>query len=489
MKRILLITIPFFAVAFLNAQSINDAIRYSMFEVGGTARTVGVGGAIGALGADFSVLSTNPAGLGAYRRSEFVFTPSLLFSNVTSNLENGGAGSFDRDKTNFNFNNAGFVLSSRPLSSSWHTANFAIGFNRTGNFNQSFFYEGTTQGSITDRFLELADGLAPNDLDGFEAGLAFDALAIFNPGQNQNTFYVNDFQPGEQVDKSQLVRRKGSVNELVLSFGGNYKEKLMVGATVGIPFLNFEETKTYTETDKLNQNPVFNELTFGEKLKTDGVGVNFKFGLIYKLNKMLRFGAAVHTPTYYNLNDKFSTTLSYDFTDPNVSPVSEQSSPEGNFDYKIRTPWRLIGSAALLVKKHGFVSAEVEWLDYGSANFNFNNSSSRADIEFEQDLNNQVDNQLGTALNVRLGGEFVYELYRFRAGFNISESPYKGDNSTNSAFSLGAGIREKTFYIDVAYKRAIVNTDYIPYVAQASQQLVKTEDERNKLMMTVGVKF
>jgi hypothetical protein len=418
-----------------------------------------------------------------------VFTPSLLFSTVTSDLENGGVGSLERDKTNFNFNNAGFVLTNRPLSSSWRTANFAIGFNRTGNFNQTFFYEGTTEGTITDRFLELADGLSPNDLDAFEAGIAFDALAVYNPDPNQNTFYISDFQLGEQVDKSQLVRRKGSINELVVSFGGNYKEKLMVGATVGIPFLKFEETKIYNETDNSDRNPIFNELTFRENLKTDGIGVNFKFGLIYKLNKMVRFGAALHTPTSFNLKDKFSTSITYDFTDPNVSPVSEQSSPEGNFEYKIRTPWRLIGSAALLIKKQGFFSAEVEWLDYSGANFNFNNSSSLEDLAFEQELNNQVENELGTALNIRLGGEFVYEIFRFRGGFSISGSPYKGDNSTNSAFSLGAGIREKTFYIDLAYRRAIVDTDYIPYVAVASQQLVKTEDERNKLMMTVGIKF
>ena len=71
----------------IHAQTISDALRYSNLEVGSTARTVGVGGGIGALGADYSVLSTNPAGLAAFRTNEFVITPSIYNSKVTSLLK------------------------------------------------------------------------------------------------------------------------------------------------------------------------------------------------------------------------------------------------------------------------------------------------------------------------------------------------------------------------------------------------------------------
>ena len=84
----LAISLPFLIVFSINisSQVVTDAVRYSLLDVGGTARSVGIGGAIGALGADFSVLSTNPAGAAAYRRSEFTFTPALDISSVDALL-------------------------------------------------------------------------------------------------------------------------------------------------------------------------------------------------------------------------------------------------------------------------------------------------------------------------------------------------------------------------------------------------------------------
>lgn len=88
MKNIILLIFISFSIN-IHAQTISDALRYSNLEVGGTARTVGVGGGIGALGADYSVLSTNPAGIAAFRTNEFVITPGVYNSKVTSLLERG----------------------------------------------------------------------------------------------------------------------------------------------------------------------------------------------------------------------------------------------------------------------------------------------------------------------------------------------------------------------------------------------------------------
>lgn len=61
----------------LYAQDINDLLLYSHNNPAATARSVGVGGAMGAIGGDFSTLSTNPAGLGFYRSSELAGTLNL----------------------------------------------------------------------------------------------------------------------------------------------------------------------------------------------------------------------------------------------------------------------------------------------------------------------------------------------------------------------------------------------------------------------------
>jgi hypothetical protein len=473
---------------FSLAQNISDAVRYSVLEVGGTARTVGIGGAIGALGADFSVLSTNPAGLAAYRRSEFVFTPAWLRTSVDSRLDGAGTPR-EREKTNFNFNNLGIVFATRPLDSHWRTSVFGIGFNRLANFHQQIFFEGVSEGSITDRWLELANGLESDELDGFEAGLAFDGEAIF-PNPDVARQYLSDFLPGDLVPKSQLIKRKGSINELVFSFAGNYDEKLMMGVTIGVPLLNYEETKTYRETDEGDDIPVFDELTYTERLKTTGAGINLKLGLIYRFNQMVRLGFAFHTPTSYGLDDSFSTSLNYVYTLDGFTPPGEVRSPEGSFDYRLRTPWRFIGSAGLIFEKAGFLSAEIEWLDYTNTRFNFNNTNSAADVEYEQELNDQIDNELNSALNIRLGGEFAYQIFRFRGGYSITATPYAEDDDPFGAFSLGAGIREENIFIDFAFRRQVTRGSYAPYfVDQSTQPNVITKENRGKFILTVGFKF
>ena len=328
MKRIfiLIAVMAFGQVVF--GQTSGDALRYSFFDVQGTARTMGVGGGIGALGGDFSVLSTNPGGLGIYRTSEIVVTPGFIFNNTTSILDGGESEPFKISETKFNLNNAGLIINKRPHNSKWTTFNFGVGLNRLADFKQTFFYRGKTTGSYADRFLERAydangNGFHPDDLDAYEAGPAYSTGAIFDDFRNQDSTvfeYLNDFEvhainTGEDptIQKEQSVRRKGGINEMVISVAGNYNEKLMLGATIGIPFVNYEENRSYEESDEAEEIFGFIDMTYDERVKTSGVGVNLKLGAIYRINQMIRIGAAIHTPTAYTLTDTFTTELEYSY--------------------------------------------------------------------------------------------------------------------------------------------------------------------------------
>ncbi|MGL5261751.1 MAG: hemin receptor, partial [Bacteroides sp.] len=68
MKRINLL-ILFLSVGLLGvqAQTIYDGELLTQKDLSGSARFVGMGGALGALGADISTMGTNPAGIGLYR--------------------------------------------------------------------------------------------------------------------------------------------------------------------------------------------------------------------------------------------------------------------------------------------------------------------------------------------------------------------------------------------------------------------------------------
>ena len=141
MKRLLFSMAILFGFGTLKAQVPADALRFSAYEVLGTARNVGIGGGIGALGADFSVLSTNPAGLASYRRSEFTVTPSLYLDNTEATLD-GSNPNVQKNKFAFNLNNLGFVFSRQGRNPNWRTTNLGIGINRIANFQTKFDVSG-----------------------------------------------------------------------------------------------------------------------------------------------------------------------------------------------------------------------------------------------------------------------------------------------------------------------------------------------------------
>nr|HPG99937.1 hypothetical protein [Tenuifilaceae bacterium] len=76
-SRFFLVLMASGTVTQLFSQTIEDGIRFSQTLNGGTARSISLGGAIGALGGDFTSLSINPAGLGVYKSGELTVTPSF----------------------------------------------------------------------------------------------------------------------------------------------------------------------------------------------------------------------------------------------------------------------------------------------------------------------------------------------------------------------------------------------------------------------------
>ena len=166
---------------------------------------------------------------------------------------------------------------------------------------------------------ELSDENTQVELDifdEFEGVLAENALAIY-PSANTGV-YTNDFEdpltnPGYEIEREQFFKTRGSYSELVFSVAGNFDEKIMVGATIGVPFINYKEEKIYEEVDVDSSVIYFDELLFRENLITSGSGINLKLGFIYRINQMFRVGAAIHTPTAFKLTEDYSSQLKYDW--------------------------------------------------------------------------------------------------------------------------------------------------------------------------------
>lgn len=482
MKQLSILALALCCIGSLRAQNADDVLRYSYLQPGGTARFVGAGGAFGALGAEFGTLSQNPAGLALFRTDELTLTPSLHFAHTDAQLP--GNYSLSDDKSKFGFDNIGLVFNTTPKSGNWKAFNFGLGYNRQADYNYSIYYDGQAEGTIMNGFYQQA---TENKLDDFGSQLASDANAIYDDGSGKLTY---DFAGNENanIQHTHAVNTFGRMNEMVISFAGNYNEKLMLGATVGVPFVNYRLEGEYTESDPSDVVTYFDKLVYTEYLRTSGIGINLKLGVIYKVNQALRLGAAFHTPTAMSLTDAFSNTFAYDYTDGNGSTIGEtQYSPDGTYDYKLRTPWRASASAGLVVKKIGFLSADVEWVDYSANRYNFTaDVPSQENQQYEREINLDIQRKYQQTMNMRLGAEVALDNFRLRGGFNLLGKPQEGETGYNTAFTAGAGVRGKSFYLDLGYRRGQGKGSVTAY---DGGPVASTKVVTNDFLMTVGLKF
>jgi hypothetical protein len=421
MKKLILILITILTTSAIYAQNEVDALRYSKISFGGTARYMALGGAFGALGADVSTFSTNPAGIGLYSKSEISFTPAITQSKITSEY-NGN--SMTDNKYNFNISNIGGVFSYNSYGDEGNGCfgfNFGFGLNRLANFNNNYMMEGlNTKNSILASFVERANGIIPEELGGFDTRLAFDAYLI-DTVRGTTTEYFGAIPKGGIV-QSKMISTRGAMNEMYLTFGGNYDDKLYIGGTFGFPFIRYTESSTYTETNitdtlytATHPSLYLKDFTIDNYLSTSGAGFNFKFGLIYRPVDFVRVGFAVHTPSFLSLSDNYSTIITANFygskdTLPPYNPDGRtqsyiQESPSGLFDYQLITPFRAIGSIAFIIGKMGLVSADYEFVDYSDADL------SSTDYGFSAE-NIAIKNNYTTASNIRVGTEWRVNIWQ-----------------------------------------------------------------------------
>ncbi len=447
-KQIFSLTL-FLTLFGLQAQTIDDALRYSLLQPQGTARFAGTGGSMSALGVDFTTLSTNPAGIGWARNGYFVVTPGFKLESSNAQLlaETATNTSFGENDGQLTLPNIGVIFTSQTRSLHWSTFNFGIGINRLADFNESITYQGQSLGSLLESFVEdandnvfnqfrneLALDLNGNSIFGELGDETVTGDAIFFNDQTQQ--FESDYPfLSDQVllDRQGTVTRSGGINELVFSFGGNYREKVMWGLTLGVPFMNYEETKIYEEIDRDNALAAFDDLRFEESLDVSGGGINFKLGLIFRPTQALRVSVAAHSPTFWSVDEEFESTFTYNYTDFGRAFGGTAESPLGEFSYNLQTPWRFMLGAGSVVGKKGFVALDLEYVNYAGNNFSYDDLNEVADA-----LNEQIDSVLTSGINIKGGGEYNLGKLQVRAGAGLQTFPEQ--NIDQSFLTISGGL-------------------------------------------------
>jgi len=456
--RLFLLILSFFG----NAQNETDLYRYSHTGFQGTARFEAMAGAFGALGADLSSSQVNPAGFGRYSNSTAGFSfyggnssSKAAFKEVETQSNNGLGG----------IANATFVLVSDDSEKGTGIlySQFGGGYNRVENFRNTFRYTGQQFESLLDEFTSQAYLYYPEELSTyfpFSSNLAYETGTIqYNPGSVSYTSLLNS---GDMIH-DRTVSNNGGINEFFLSYSVNYLNKLYVGANWGFRKIKYLEEYTHKESLTDISGTPLRSFDYSYNLTTKGQGSNLKIGAIYLVSEAFRLGLAIHTPTFYKMEETWSASMTAVYAD-SVVTTDPTFIPEGNYQYRMRNPGKIVASAAYVFGTRGCVDVDVELMDYRHAHFKTTNVAGYEPYNYVYE-NNVADTVFKSAMNLHIGGEFIpFSGFFVRGGFAMIGQAFQPSDaypmSADYYFSGGLGIRTNKFSADISYKQRMNERNY-----------------------------
>lgn len=486
MRNIMLATLLGASVV-ANAQDtyLNDRLT-ATDDVIGSARYVGMGGALGALGADISVSSSNPAGLGLYRRSEVGLTFGAVVPTGGGWLKSEVKG---EKLAKGSFDQLGFVWSIKLDGDKLKYVNFATNYQKKANYNMGFFADNMHLGGLSqmDQLAELATGVNGESYmsDYNLAGLA--AVPYTDPEDpTVNNYYLNHdatnntYSNYDRSGSNKYARHQwGSLQSYDVNISFNVKDRFYTGLTMGLDNIDYSSWSDYMEY-KLDG-------TENYALRNDrdisGHGVNVKVGFILRpiKNDPLRVGLAIETPTWYRVQN--STYMWLD----NSEEV------ESYLEYTMHTPWRARLSLGSTVDKYLAWGVEYEYANIAKTRMGFptyngydgpassyaNTGDYAMNLHTEDIMRGQHTLKLGLEVKpidevaLRVGYNFVSSRYKKNPTFdqfNI-ESPAMNYTTNTDFMSLGAtniftfglGYKYKKFFADIAYKYRTQSGDFYAF--------------------------
>lgn len=472
MKFLYLFILSTVSISLLNAQNINDGLRYSTEDNTGSARFTALSGAMGALGGDLSAMKNNPAGSAVFLNSNFTLSTSLTdVENKATYFGHSEKGS----DNNLNLNQAGgvFVLDNFNENSSFKKLTIGVNYDISKNLSNEFFLSGRGNTSIGEFFLAQAQGIPLNLLElqtgesisslyqylgetqgsvaqnaflGYH-GYLFDPLDPSNPS---NASYFSNVR-GNSFDQQYLNVSQGYNSKFTVNIAAQITNDLYFGINVNTHSIDFRQSDYFVEKNN-NTGSMISRIGFENNLAVYGAGVSAQIGAIARVANNFRFGLSLDTPTWYQISEETSqyleTTRMLDghnttaVVNPRILNVYE--------DYTLKTPAKITASAAYIFNQNGLLSFDYSFKDYSSIKFKPTNSS------YFQDLNHDIGNTLKGSSIFRAGAEYrIYQL-SLRGGFHYEESPYKDEVMIGNltGFSLGTGYNFGSFNMDLAYSRS-----------------------------------
>lgn len=477
------------------AQDSYDAQTMANSDLNGTARFVAMGGALGALGGDISVMSTNPAGTAMYRKSDAAITISELFTDK---------GAMGHDSYRMSLDQGGAVITfdmDNPTSKGLQYINFGVNYQKKRNFftNQvtSLNLNGFSQ---TWQIADLCNAAEYHGYWGTMADMSAsskDHEGILNeyPMKDNNGNFYTEYE-GIHGDKAYYERcTYGSNLQADVNLSFNVSDKFFFGASVGVYNIDYSRESFYQEMGVDG-----NFYDFTNWYKTTGDGFDVKLGFICRPieDSPFRFGVTVHTPTWYRMTDANGATLYF-----NDNRITEKFNPE--YDYNYRTPWKLGVSLGHTIGTCFAIGAEYEYQDMSSAKYS---EMGYGDYDYFYNINRITEQTLQAQHTFKIGAEFKpIDEFAIRIGYNYVSSPFKKDafrtigydspyTETDwinwgdiNRFTFGVGYRYKGGYFDVTYQYQGQKGDFYAFDNDVEFLPTKIDANRSQVMATLGFRF
>lgn len=541
-SKYIFFAVSLFAALSANAQETYENAKLAGEDLNGTARYVGMGGAMEALGADISTIGSNPAGIGLFRRSNVSLSAGLLMQSDGKEFSNG-------KKTNLSFDQIGGVYTTRTGQKSF--LNFGFNYHKSKNFDYILNAAGSLNGSSQNKQSYIKGILANENSGGFFVGKDkkgqnvgyVEAPTLNNPSPNVAStwsqidyLYWNNLIPDkntgrlnyESASGYNLARANtGYIGNYDFAVSGNLNDRVYLGLTFGMKDVNYKGYSEYRE----NFNNAGGVLVRDER-KITGSGFDITAGVIVRpvAESPFRIGAYVKSPTWYDLTTSNTTGLVYA-----QGTTNKESYISNSYDFKMWTPWKFGFSLGHTVGNYLALGATYEYENYANINSRVNNGG-YYDYYYGQyyessipdkNMNAHTKEVLKGVSTLKLGIEYKpVSNVALRMGYNYVGAKYANNGQkdpglaslgtsyssttdyTNwgeiNRFTLGVGYQVKKFNIDLAYQYSAQKGSFAPFsnvrdITYTSGTTKITEsniasntdvkNNRSQLLLTLGYRF
>ena len=435
MKRILAAVFLSAMALQAGAQGWTDALNISENDYLGTARSVGMGNAMTAVGGDLGSLTFNPAGSAVASYSQFTITPGLSISTVTAqgSLSEGFEDKYRTRNNRMGMPNFGAMMvydtrNKRGLK----RVSFGIVGNVTRDYTNRVRATGTNSTTtLAGSLASQADGYSTDILNGsfygsnipswetmvgWQGGL-FEQIDGAYVGITESLLDNGDIVLTDKIGQNYGLERKGSKYDLLMNFGLDFNDRFYFGANLGITSLTYrnDETRSEEALTGIDYGNEFKSLRIRSSYLDNGTGLYAKVGFIARPFDGFRIGAAIQTPTLITVRETYQLEAS---SVAENKPMS-QSSPTDEWFYNVISPWHANVGIAYTIGQFGLVSADYEYTDYRSMRL-----SAAYDDNYYYDFsdaNLDIKDFTGPVHALRLGAEIKpAPALALRVGYNLT---------------------------------------------------------------------